>query len=504
MIVKKHINWALLLIVPFIFSSCATKEVSSITGWEYNSDKWGGYEKINYLGQETGPGLVLIQGGSYVMGNTEQDVTYEYHSIPKRITVSSFYMDETEVSNLHYREYLYWLKRTFSADFPEVYTNALPDTLVWRSKLAFNEPWVEAYLRHPAYQNYPVVGVNWLQANDFSRWRSDRVNEWILRREGLMELNVNSINEDNFNTKAYLAGQYEGTVRRNLPSYDPNGTGERKVSLEDGMLLPDYRLPTEAEWEYAALSLVGNNPMEGEEMVQQRKIYPWNGHSMRYSKHGGWQGKILANFKRGRGDNMGIAGALNDNAEITAPVYSFMPNDYGLFNMAGNVSEWVMDIYRPMTAQDADDLNPFRGNQFKKLQLDEEGYPVEKDSLGRLVYVPVSAEENTERRNYRKSDYRGYKDGGAGDSYDDFTSEDGDEFGEMVVYDYGKTSLINNNSRVYKGGSWNDRAFYLTPGARRWMVEDQSKPTIGFRCAMIRVGSPAGNEFQGGNYILEE
>jgi formylglycine-generating enzyme required for sulfatase activity len=171
---------------------------------------------------------------------------------------------------------------------------------------------------------------------------------------------------------------------------------------------------------------------------------------------------------------MGIAGALNDNAEITAPVYSFMPNDYGLFNMAGNVCEWVMDIYRPMTAQDANDLNPFRGNQFKKLQLDEEGYPVEKDSLGRLVYVPVTAEENTERRNYRKSDYRGFKDGGAGDSYDDFTSEDFDEFGEEVVYNYGKTSLINNNSRVYKGGSWNDRAFYLTPGARRWMVENQS------------------------------
>ena len=212
----------------------------------------------------------------------------------------------------------------------------------------------------------------------------------------------------------------------------------------------------------------------------------------------------MANFKRGRGDNMGVAGGLNDNAEITAPVYAYVPNDFGLYNMAGNVNEWVMDIYRPMTSSDADDFNPFRGNEFKKLELDEEGYPVEKDSLGRLVYIPVTEEENTDRRNYRKADYRGYKDGGGGTSYDEFTSSDFDEFAGEITYDYGKSSLVSNMARVYKGGSWNDRAFYLTPGARRWMNETQSSATIGFRCAMNRVGSPAGNDFQGGNYIMQE
>lgn len=497
-------KWTLLLSIPLLFSACSPKEQSSITGWNYNDEKWGGFEKQSYLGQETGPGLVLIQGGTFVKGNTEQDVTYENHSLPKRLTVSSFYMDETEVSNMQYREYLWWLRRTFYADFPEVYRKALPDTLVWRSKLAYNEPWVELYLRHPAYSNYPVVGVNWHQASDFCKWRTDRVNEWILHREGILEINVNAINEDNFNARAYLAGQYEGTVNRNLKSYDPNGTGERKVKMEDGYILPDYRLPTEAEWEYAALALIGNNPMEGEELIEGRKMYPWGGHSVRYAVHGGWQGKILANFKRGRGDNMGVAGGLNDNAEITAPVYAYMPNDYGLYNMAGNVNEWVMDIYRPMTSSDADDFNPFRGNEFKKLELDEEGYPVEKDSLGRLVYIPVTTEENAERRNYKKSDYRGYKDGGGGSTTADFTSSDFDEFGEEVVYDYSKTSLISNSARVYKGGSWNDRAFYLTPGSRRWLNEDLSSATIGFRCAMNRVGSPVGNEFQGGNYIMSE
>ena len=78
-------------------------------------------------------------------------------------------MDETEVKNLDYREYLYWISRVFD-EYPEVYQRALPDTLVWRSKLAYNEPYVEYYFRHPAYQDYPVVGVNWLQANDYCAW----------------------------------------------------------------------------------------------------------------------------------------------------------------------------------------------------------------------------------------------------------------------------------------------------------------------------------------------
>lgn len=483
-----------------LFSSCK-KEVSSTTGWQFNSEKWGGYEKTMFFGQETGPGLTLIEGGTFVMGNTEQDVTYEWNAIPRRVTVSSFYMDITEISNHQYNEYLYWLNRTFFADFPEVCKRALPDTLVWRQKLSYNEPFVEYYLRHPAYRDYPVVGVNWIQANEFCKWRTDRVNEMILQREGYLEVNVNAINEDNFNTEAYLAGQYEGVVKSMLPSYDPNGTGERKVTKLDGILLPEYRLPTEAEWEYAALALVGNNPIEGEELVTDRKIYPWNGHSLRYAVHGGWQGNILANFKRGRGDNMGVAGGLNDNADYTGPVLAYLPNDFGLYNMAGNVSEWVKDVYRPSSSVENDDLNPFRGNQFLKLEKDEEGYPVEKDSLGRLVKVPVTAEENADRRNYKKSDYRGYKDGGGGDSYEDFTAQDMDEFATEVTYDFGRTSLVNNHSRVYKGGSWNDRAYFLSPGTRRWLDEKQSTATLGFRCAMTRVGSPTGNNFSGGHIM---
>ncbi|HUM48295.1 MAG TPA: SUMF1/EgtB/PvdO family nonheme iron enzyme, partial [Chitinophagales bacterium] len=115
----------------FSASSCK-REKSSTTGWNYNDSKWGGFEVRGYDGQETGPGLTLVEGGSYLMGNTEQNLTYDYDNIPKKITVSSFYMDESEVANVHYREYLYWLNRTFGSDFPEVVKRALPDSLVWR------------------------------------------------------------------------------------------------------------------------------------------------------------------------------------------------------------------------------------------------------------------------------------------------------------------------------------------------------------------------------------
>jgi len=474
---------AALCLIILAMSSCGGKKgKSSATGWNYNDPKWGGFEVADFKGQDTGPGLVLIEGGTFVMGNTEQDVMYEYHNVPRRVTVSSFYMDETEVTNVQYREYLYWLTGVFGEDYPEIRGKATPDTLVWRDELAYNEPFVEYYFRHPAYNEYPVVGIDWHQANEYAKWRSDRVNEMYLMKKGILEHNPNQLNEDHFNTDAYLLGEYEGIVKKNLKNLDPNGPEERKVKFDDGILQPNYRLPTEAEWEYAALALAGNN-VQGDESLSDRRIYPWDGSGVRFGKRTKWQGKIQANFKRGRGDNMGVAGALNDNAEITAPVKTFLPNDYGLYNMAGNVSEWVLDVYRPLTTMDAEDFNPFRGNVFQTRKKNEDGSAV-FDSLGRSQYRQVTEEENINRRNYRKGYAIDYK--------------DGDEQ-SGVEYGYGISTLVSDESRVIKGGNWNDRAYFLSPGTRRYLEEDQASSTVGFRCAMIRVGSPSGNNFKGGN-----
>ena len=171
-------------------SSCNTGSKSSKTGWNYNDPDFGGYEYLSNYSQETGPGLVLIQGGTFTMGRIVDDVRYDWNNVPKRVTIPSFYMDETEVTNADYREYLYWLKRVY-VDYPQVYRQALPDTLVWRDELAFNEPLVEYYLRHPAYNDYPVVGVSWAQANRYCEWRTDRVNELILINQGILRKDPN-------------------------------------------------------------------------------------------------------------------------------------------------------------------------------------------------------------------------------------------------------------------------------------------------------------------------
>ena len=485
-----------LVVVSVAFTSCGIfgggdRDTSPTTGWNYNDPENGGFEVVTGYEQATGPGLVFIEGGTFTMGRVEQDLTYDWNNVPRRVTVSSYYMDETEIRNVDYREYLYWISRVY-VDYPQVYRNALPDTLVWRSPMAYNEPYVQYYFRHPSYNDYPVVGVTWVQANDYCQWRTDRVNEMLLIEQGILNPNPNQINEDNFNTEAYLAGQYEGLVNQNLPSLDPNQE-ERRVRLEDGILLPRYRLPTEAEWEYAAFALIGNTY---EERLYERRIYPWDGHNVRNPRKK-VRGQFMANFVRGKGDFMGLAGNLNDNASITAPVTSYWPNDYGLYCMAGNVNEWVEDVYRPASFQDFDPLNPFRGNVFQTLVRDEEGNLAEKDSLGRLRYREVTPEEVADRYNYQKADYRNYNDG-------DLQSRlvEGNEWigveaaprtDEMYVQEEDDfNSLISDRARVYKGGSWRDRAYWLSPGTRRFLDQESARADIGFRCAMTRVGSPGG------------
>ncbi len=467
-------------------------ELSSATGREYGNQDLGGFDKLDYEGQVTGPNLVLVEGGTFSMGQTQQDVTFEWNNIPRRVTVSSFYMDETEVRNIDWKEYEFWTKNAYQS-YPEIWKDLLPDTLVWREELSYNEPYIRTYYRHPSYDDYPVVGVSWEQTKDFCKWRSNMVNEMILIERGILNPNTGEqIDSEVFDTEAYLAGQYQGSVRKNLE--DKATGGERPVRFEDGVMLPDYRLPTEAEWEYAALALQGNQPETGDENIMERRYYPWNGNTARYQKHNANQGNIQANFKKGRGDYMGMAGSLNDKASFPAPVRTFLPNDFGLYNMAGNVSEWTEDVYRPLTSSDLQDsqnhdLNPFRGNIYTETILDEEGRPVEKDSMGRIRTRIVEDDTLGLRDNYRNADVRNYRDG---------------DNEEIINYGYGEWSLINDESRVIKGGSWGDRLYWCMPGTRRFKDQKKADNKIGFRCAMIRMGSETGNDDTGGHQFKEK
>ncbi len=569
---KNIIRLSMLVIFgTFLLASCQ-KESSSTTGWHYNDPRFGGFQNHPGYEQETGPGLIFVEGGTFAMGRTEQDVMFEWNNTPRRVTVSSFYMDETEVANIDYREYLYWLRHVYATDFRYIYRQALPDTLVWRERLAFNEPMVDLYLRHPAYEQYPVVGVNWRQARDYSSWRTDRVNEFILIREGILDPYAAPQDQSkHFNLDAYLVYADNLDLHIDETGRGPDGKVEklykdpstlkegrrgggggggrgrqgafaddrRWVGIEDGIFLPRYRLPTEAEWEYAALAYIGNHHKE---RIYERRLYPWNGHYIRNDSRTEDRGQIMGNIMRGRGDAMGVAGALNDKADICAPVKSYWPNDFGLYCMAGNVNEWVMDVYRDLTYSDMEEFRPFRGNVYTEREItrDPNDGMIELtpeaedyfDVTGKILEKPVDAEHAYNRENYTRADNRNYLDGDieslVPDASEDWWNEP-DRFSEHVEYDEdstqniestdamyndgdwagtkwgegdydptnpkankgtGMTSLVTDRARVYKGGSWKDRAYWMTPGSRRFLDEKESRADLGFRCAMTRVGSP--------------
>ena len=196
---------------------------------------------------------------------------------------------------------------------------------------------------------------------------------------------------------------------------------------------------------------------------------------------------MQANYVRGRGDMMGTAGDLNDKYTTTAPVNEYQPNDFGLYNMAGNVNEWVLDVYRSTSYQDVAEYNPFRGNEDRSYLADfkdENGnYNLKVDSLGRIAYVVMP-----------KEDFRGFKDG-SGQVNTDFklyTDPDGEAAlrnrAELDPTDV-LAPKITNKTRVYKGGSWKDRSYWLNPATRRYLDQDKSANDIGFRCAMTMLGS---------------
>jgi sulfatase modifying factor 1 len=244
-----------------------------------------------------------IPMGSYTKGSIDSDFPQLGIMRAHTVTVKAFYMCKYELSNQEYLQYIDSLKVQNTALADEM----LPDSSVWIDKSSYHEPMVEYYFRHPAYGAYPVVGISYNKAVAYAKWLTEKYN-----------------------------------------------TNEERIFKE---VL--FRLPTEQEWEYAARGGLDMSP------------FPWAGCSTADEN-----GSNLANFlyinqgsifrdsiempsiydvNKSRTEAFlrcstsdqyaGIAGTLNDHADITAPVKSYSPNDYGLYNMAGNVEEMVDAYY---------------------------------------------------------------------------------------------------------------------------------------------------------------
>ncbi|MDH5602627.1 MAG: SUMF1/EgtB/PvdO family nonheme iron enzyme [Cyclobacteriaceae bacterium] len=236
-------------------------------------------------------GMVPVPAGTFHMGQTDEDPASTQINFNKQVTIGQFFMDDTEITNNEYRQFtIRLLEDSVGAgvmtetDYKELY---YPDSTVWVRDFAHHmgDPIQDYYYWHPGYDDYPVVGINWNAAVYFSKWRT---NYWNDYRQSIGE-----------------------------------------------PFMPNFRLPNEAEWEYAARG--------GRDMAK----YPWGGPYIRNHK-----GCMYANFKPGRGNY------YDDGYHYTAPIMSFFPNDYGIYDMSGNVSEWVLDDFNPSSVPTVWDLNP--------------------------------------------------------------------------------------------------------------------------------------------------
>jgi sulfatase modifying factor 1 len=545
---KSNLKFCVFYFILIVSFSCnkLVSNKSTHTGFDFNNKKYGIFKKgSSKINQKTPLGMVFVEGGSFVMGQAENNVMFDWNVTPKKMQVNSFFMDEAEVTNSEYSLYVDYIKSVFPPSkniYKHIYTSVLPDTLSWGNTLTKTGSLHEEYFRNPAYADYPVIGVSWLQANEYCKWRTNLVNlKRLIDRGHIKNIFENDSVSNLFDTELFLSNSNllfngDSTVyKKGVPIRDlrkrrekkqkRSGFKGRKISKNDGILIQRFRLPTEAEWEFAANFSSQKNHYN---INHGRKKYSWKGRYTQPRKNK-IKGDQRANYKHGKGNYIGI-GWNYDDAIITNKVKSYRPNDFGLYDMAGNVSEWVADVYRPIVDNEASDFSYFRGNIFTKKKIDSLGNLVytsidenetiiydtlpngrirPRDLPGLIKHIPVTKNDAFYRSNYAIYNNTSINDGDIGSSrlFEETLSEfnskpmynspkppsiekDPKTGKEILIIDNKKrTTLISDKTRVYKGGSWKDRVYWLDPAQRRYLPEYMSTNFIGFRCVTDKLGS---------------
>lgn len=267
--------------------------------------------------------LLLIEGGTFNMGkDAEKDIV-------RRVTVSSFYIDATEVTNKEYRDFVNYL----AAQDTKLSKEMLPDTMIWLRQMeaSIGRQLAKDYFRLPAFDYYPVVGVSWMQATAFSEWRSDRYNEQLAIENGCWTTELQK--KYNFSTKEFLAGNY----------HKKEGKEFQKCA---NALYPNYRLLSEAEWEFAAWALIGTQNQVFDPLATEGKNKHHKKAVDKYRK------LVLQQAKKYP------LPAYYDSEKYNLPksVFEGTVNRYGIYNLNNNVAEWVQNSYHPIVKKSA--INP--------------------------------------------------------------------------------------------------------------------------------------------------
>lgn len=424
----KNYKFLLALIIITVITSCKTST---------NNGELIGVRLNKLKTSKTPYGMVLVPGGSFIMGQSDEDITYAQTAQNRQVTIAPFYIDDTEISNSEYRQFVYWVRDSIlitdylgdNSYFIQSQTTNGERYIDW-DKVRKSSPWrtadpnVRSRLESMYYQGEDrVLGKNELDVrllnyhyewydledairhkNDKTKKRSDFIHRekvgiypdttvWLsdfhyAANEPLVKGYFSHPSYDDYPVVGVTWKQAQAFNAWRTRLYNNHANKSRRPERFD------YQLPTEAEWEYAA---------RGGRVGSQ---YPWGGPTARNAR-----GCLMANFKPGRGNYM------DDGYAYTAPVYSYFPNDYGLYNMAGNVSEWTQSTY------------------------DESGYSYVHDMNPTYSYSAKNEDSETLKR------------------------------------------------KVIRGGSWKDIGFFLQNGTRQYEYQDTAKSYVGFRSVTRVAGS---------------